>query len=360
MASNNVHIVTGMEAIINPENIKPGMTTFDLKKLEKSMIDGGLITNHVKEPQDKFYDDLADAAKKLGISFDDVPPTQSTPNINKYANINKYEELPSATMDAIDDTYHSTSSTHDLPTYNHSSRDNNSTHNHSSPRRVEEDDDDDDDEPVRNYVEPPNYGNSLQERTIEQQKRSHIDSIVGGSDMINNFSFEQEKKEDLKCAMLAEIDNLLDSLLEENVDLSRIPTVNSNSEYKEVESVLKMLRHKNDHTRYCVFAEELLIFGAYGLEELFDGKNVYLGRYSPDVTGWHNHLNVKIKRMKIDTSQVVSTVMSHYNIGPIARILLELIPNIVLYSKMRSQQHSEPGLFSQESMQADTQNIRNL
>jgi hypothetical protein len=121
-----------------------------------------------------------------------------------------------------------------------------------------------------------------------------------------------------------------------------------------------MLRHKNDHARYCSFAEEFLIFGAYALEELFDGKRKWFGRYQPDLTGWHNHVNVKIKRMQHDTSKIVSEVMQDYNIGSGARLLLELVPSMILYSKMRKQQHGEPGLFSDMSMADASRNLRSL
>ena len=127
-----------------------------------------------------------------------------------------------------------------------------------------------------------------------------------------------------------------------------------------------MLRHKNDHTRYCSFAEEFLLFGAYALEELFDGKRTFFSRYQPDLTGWHNHVNVKLKRMRHDTGQLVSAVMQDYNIGPGARVLLELIPSAVIYSKMRKQQYSQPSLtfsgnaFSDEEMRRAHQNLDNL
>jgi hypothetical protein len=194
---------------------------------------------------------------------------------------------------------------------------------------------------------------------MEQERREHIDTVMGNTDS-GGFSFEKEKREDVKCAMLAEIDSLMGSLVEEDIDLTRIPRVDRNSSYDEVEAVLKMLRHKNDHTRYCSFAEEFLLFGAYGLEELFDGKRTWFGRYQPDLTGWHNHVNIKLRRMRHDTGQLVNGVMQDYNIGPGARVLLELLPNMVLYSKMRKQQHHQPGIFNDDEMLRHQQNIRDL
>ena len=45
MFGGDVHIVTGMDAIVNPDNIKPGI---DLKELERQMINGGLIIPSVR------------------------------------------------------------------------------------------------------------------------------------------------------------------------------------------------------------------------------------------------------------------------------------------------------------------------
>ncbi len=71
-------------------------------------------------------------------------------------------------------------------------------------------------------------------------------------------------------------------------------------------------------------------------------------------------MNVKISRMRHDTSKIVSDVMQDYNIGPGARILLELIPSMVVYSKTRKQQYGEPGLFSDMMMRDASANVQNL
>jgi hypothetical protein len=40
MSNHDAYIVTGMDAIVNPDNIRPGI---DLKDLERKFISGGLI-----------------------------------------------------------------------------------------------------------------------------------------------------------------------------------------------------------------------------------------------------------------------------------------------------------------------------
>lgn len=388
MSVNDVYIVTGMDAIVNPENIKPGI---DLKELERKMISGGLIQQKVRDPQDRFNEELKAEAKKLGISFGEYskPTSRSNNNYsyNSGSTVTKLptipqqpQKMPNSSLPAVsldedyspenasdsDDEYEQEESDSDAENggsgeSQHVSRfasarsptpDNNYNGGSSGPS------------PQNRFSSyGPNgqdryrFGSELQFKTQEQERRAHIDSVIGDN---TNFSFETEKREDVKCAMLAEIDSLMSTLADEDIDLSRIPRVDRNSTYEEVDSVLKMLRHKNDHTRYCSFAEEFLLFGAYALEELFDGKRTWFGRYQPDLTGWHNHVNIKLRRMRHDTGQIVNGMMQDYNIGPGARIMLELVPNMVLYSRMRKQQHGEPGVFNEEEMLQVQNNIREL
>jgi hypothetical protein len=119
-----------------------------------------------------------------------------------------------------------------------------------------------------------------------------------------------------------------------------------------------MRRHKNDRTRYCSFAEEFVLFGAVALEELFDGKRTWFGHYQPDLTDWHNQVNVKLRRMRHDTSTLVSGVMNDYNIGPGARILLELVPNMFLHSRNRKRQAGASSLFSDSMMIEAAERLR--
>ncbi|QYB17593.1 hypothetical protein PV-S19_0229 [Pacmanvirus S19] len=363
--SDDAHIIKGMDAILNPNNIKPGI---DLRELEKKMISGGLIQQKVRDPVDRYNDELKEMAQKIGINFDEFTkaPAKSTKDITLDADLFKKS-----------DNYNSSSvkSNYNSPKYD-SPEESENEDEESENEGEESENEDEQSTPFTNLKSPTEtnrfsdtqrfkFGGDLQSRTYEQERREHIDSVMG-AEQNSNFSFEKEKREDVKCAMLSEITSMMSSLEGEDIDLSRIPRVDMNSSYEEVETVLKILRHKNDHTRYCSFAEEFLLFGAYALEELFDGKRTFLSRYQPDLTGWHNHVNVKLKRMQHDTGQIVSAVMQDYNIGPMARVLLELIPSAVIYSKMRKQQYSQPSLtfngnsFSDEEMRKANQNLNNL
>ena len=382
--SNDVHIITGMDAIINQDNVRSGI---DLKDLERRMISGGIIQQRTRDPTDKFNDELKDAAKRLGINFDDSIKSTTTKNA----------KLPMLSIDGPT-TRLSRSSPQPWsppprssppPPRSSPPQTRSSPPPRSSPPRDyvsdsdsdhgdyhgDDDDDGHDDDHYDDHDDVPvspvtfarvdetqsksSWGGDLQMRTMEQERRAHIESVMGRDANNVTFSLEKEKREDTKSSMLAEIDSLLSSLNDENVDLTRVPKVGQNSSYEEVEAVLRMLRHKQDHTRYCTFAEEFMLFGAYALEELFDGKRMWFGRYQPDLTGWHNHVNVKLRRMRHDTGQIVSGVMQEYNIGSGARVLLELLPSMVLYSKMKKSQFNSPDLFQDADMAAANTRLSN-
>lgn len=306
------YIITGMSSILNSENIKPGV---DLKDLERQMVNKGFITK-TDDPQDKLSKELNNTAKMLGINLSDDASDNNddgeTFNLNNVSN----------------DTF-ARKPTVQVPEQSWTSK-------LSSERK--------------------DY--SLDARTNEKERRHHIDSVMGD---MTGFSFEKEKQEDIKIAMLSEIDSLIFSLGEEDVDLSRIPQVTRHSSFEDVESVLKNLRHKNDHLRYCSFAEEFMMFTAHALEDLFDGKKTWFGKYKPDLTGWHNHVNVKLRRMRHDTGQLVSGIMSDYNVGPTARIMFELVPSMILYSRTRKTQYNKANVnFNDSDIDAAKERIRSF
>jgi hypothetical protein len=212
--------------------------------------------------------------------------------------------------------------------------------------------DDSDDE--RYIPKPTSQIGRLTEEQKKQKVLNHVLSDIGDS----KFSIDKEKEEDDKAIMLEQIDMLILNLKDEGIDVSRIPEVNSHSSIEEVENVHKILRLKNDRNRYCSFAEECILAGSHALEWVFDGEKEYLGK-KPDLRGWSATVNVKLRRMRFDTSTFVSDVMQGYNLGHCTRILLELIPSLFLYSKMKRRQHSD-NLISSEEMNNALDKIRDL
>lgn len=171
--------------------------------------------------------------------------------------------------------------------------------------------------------------------TQEETKQNKINQVL--RDIDDNeleFSIEKEKEEDDKSSLLEQIDMLKITLEDDGVDISGVPILNKQSTMKDVQSVYKILRLKNDRNRYCSFAEELILAGAYGLEYIFNGKKVWFGR-TPDLTDWSSTIKVKLRRMRYETSTFVQEIMQEYNMSAGMRLALELIPSMFLYSRNR-------------------------
>ena len=184
--------------------------------------------------------------------------------------------------------------------------------------------------PVASYRD-----NRLNEMTDEQVKQVKINKVLNGIDDKGlEFNIEKEKDEDDKASLFEQIDMLKITLEDEGIDISGVPNVDKNSSTRDVQNVYKILRLKNDRNRYCSFAEELILAGAYGLEYVFDGKKEWFGR-KPDLIGWPDTVKVKLRRMRYETSTFVQDVMQEYNMSSGVRLALELLPSMFLYSRNR-------------------------
>lgn len=195
-------------------------------------------------------------------------------------------------------------------------------------------------------------------KVTEEQKKQKILNHVLSEIEDPRFSVEKEKEEDDKAIILEQIDMLTTNLTDEGVDVSRIPKVDANSSLEEIRSIHKILRLKNDRNRYCSFAEECILAGSHSLEWLFDGEKNYMGR-KPDLRGWSATVNIKLRRMRYDTSTFVSDVMQDYDLGHGTRIMLELIPSLFLYSKMKKSQYAD-NLITSDQMNDAMDRIRSV
>lgn len=339
MSSHDAYIISDIAAIMNPDNMRQDI---DLADLEKQMIQGGLLVEQTRDPQARFDDELRNVAKTIGISFDDIvgdsDVSRSPSPERRRMSPERRRMSPPPERDR------------------------------SPPRRMS---------PERRRMSPPRReylpeystgyaspiirGGELHERTLEQQRREQIGRVMGNRDQ--TFSIESENRDDLKSAMLGEIETLKQTLLEEDGNtmwLEKLPYVDYKSDFDLVQSVMRQLRSKHDTTRAVSFAEEVFLFGAYSIEEVFNGERTYFGRYRPDMRGWHNHVNAKLRRMRCDTSQVVQEFIKNNPISPGMRIALELIPNGFIYSKRKKQQDNEPGLDYDDNVGQFSRNLRDL
>jgi hypothetical protein len=187
-------------------------------------------------------------------------------------------------------------------------------------------------QPIHNDPDLVHMSNEQMKQRVLQNALNSINTTPMTGE--EKFSLDAEKLSDKKNMLLEQINMLRTNLEDEGVKISDVQLVTTNNTFEEVESVYKQLRYRNDHARYCGFANEFAQMGAYGLEWAFDGDKRYFG-IKPDLTGWGATLNIKMRRLSYETSSLVSEGMRSYNMGNFSRLCLELIPSMVLHSKMR-------------------------
>lgn len=380
MTDNN--ILSGMSEIINESQVNKGY-----KDIEEKMIKNGIISRP-KDPNEAFKRDIQDVFKNLNIEYpntdceiiesDKSEPSQyqsDLPNNEISGLITPTDKPRNSYFNDIKNTYTPEKYNNynkQIPTPNESDNKYNrqlqTYDSYKSKPQIPETEYDmadvaSNDESIEKTINYPtrktlSYDpDDIRSRTEEQEYQTHISDAI--KDSSNNrilFNVEEERQEDLKTNMLAEIDFYHDTLEDDGYDLTRIPKVDTESSYEEVENVHKTLRLKNDRNRYCTFAEEFILLGAYLLEDVFDGKRVWFGR-RPDMSGWNNHVRTKLHRMRYDTSKVVSDVMSDHNISSGWRIMMELVPNAIMYSREKKNKSNEPSL---DDMNAHMTSIRDF
>ena len=196
---------------------------------------------------------------------------------------------------------------------------------------------------------PIPHNTRSQNITNEQEQRRHINDVLNNirKERRTTFGVERERVQDAKASKLEQISQLRLALEEEGVDCSSVSNPILDSSMEEIDSVLNILRLKNDRNRYSSLAEEVMLGLAEAVETVFDGtRPIPLLGWKPDYTGYHNTVNVKLHRMRFETSQIVSNIIEKYNIGPTARIVMELLPSFFLYPRQMKKQKGSPGLFS--------------
>lgn len=160
-------------------------------------------------------------------------------------------------------------------------------------------------------------------------------------DDVINFTLEKDQQDELRALRLDQIAAMRESLLDDGIDCSKIPEVTSDSDDVLIESVHRLLNIRSDRAKYSTFAEEFILTGVMGLETLFDGQNIYFGKYRPDLTGWNQSVLAKIKKVRPEMGALVGSVMREYQISPWFRIMFELVPSALLHMRLQAQKNTK-------------------
>lgn len=328
-------VLTALHTLVNPETVD---VKLDLEDIEKQLIGNTLPQEEeVLDPGEAFKSMMQEFSKNIELDmggelstdiFDDEANVESDP-----FSISQIDEPPKTNFKPeIADMKIG---------YNHPLRD-------ESRYPVYE--------PPKQYNMPTELSRMTEERK-DQQQIDYVLQKMGSGDNSMSSSFEAEREKEEKIRMLDAIDAIKGEMKHEKIDISSVPPVTIDNSYSEISNTLRILTFKYDRKRYSSLAEDVIMAGAYGAEWVFDGNRKF-GPYSPDLTDWHSTVRVKLRRMRFETSTIVSDIMNEYQIGPLWRILLELIPSAFLHSRMRS--NRQHGMPTDEEMQQALANIRDF
>jgi len=349
--------IVGISELVNVRHCKVDLNRDEIEK--------SLLKNTTFKPvsQNDFNVTLSDISKEMGIDFDDnLIETKSTNNMsNNMSNNNGGWNKPSPLIQNLPNFSKPT-----LPSFNSLNPSNQSSFNlnqkpllpiPSSTINVGKEDEDEseelDDESEESEeqgidMKSTDYAPSMKYQTEEQRRKSHINHVIGNMDDGEDFNFDKEKEEDDRNVLLEKIHTLFGSLKKnKNVHLKGIKMPKGDEPIETLRNLNKLLQRKHDRVRFSSVFEEVAGLSARGLEGIFNGERRIAG-YAPDLRGWHHTVNIKLRGMKYETSQVVSDIFQNYNINPIWRILIELIPSMFLYSSQKKEQN-DMGIGSESS-----------
>lgn len=199
---------------------------------------------------------------------------------------------------------------------------------------------DDDDNEFFSTQQNPIIDNSINE---ERKKYENVNNVMNeirqdGFDQKAitervHYDLQKHLEEDNKCRKIDEISELRTILTDEGVDLKSIPEVNMGSTDDEINIVHRVLRIKNDRSRYVSLSDELFLMFGFTLEHIFDGKTSYMG-FKPDYTGYTREvLQNRLHRIRYDSSQIISEFVEGYGMGRKSKIAFELIPSLFTYGR---------------------------
>ena len=149
---------------------------------------------------------------------------------------------------------------------------------------------------------------------------------------LNKYSSQIDTKiEEEKEMLIIDIEEMLDELTLEQINISRIPEITDNMPVEVLRRIYKRVKRKYDRHRCEDLGKNICIAFVRGLERICNGKNKMFGLY-PDLTGWHRTVRAKLSKLKYEQSTIVTNAMEKYKVGPLTRLMMELVPSAAIYS----------------------------
>lgn len=355
-------LLTGLDKLINPQNIRPGV---NYEEIARSLSVGSKVKKEDISTETK--NELDDLARKLDLSFAtprETPRAYRSPAQPARDESTPMYQSPGATPIHRSPYQNNAGST---PAYNSAALPPQSRYGTPIDEELPEEQPFADFDYTQQSPKQPTPirrpRTEFQQLTEEDERHRQVEEVVNSmSKSGNNYmSLEKARRDDEKITLLDDIDLLWKSIEQDDARLlhgMEKPTLQD--DYETIFNIHKRLQMKNDRNKFSGIADEGILMLAQFAGTVFDGKKVYFGKYSPDLVGWEEEVRVKNRRYKHDTSTIVGNFFRKYNLGSGLRILLELIPNAIIFSNRKKNNRGKSGIASDMDISSAFNNIRNL
>lgn len=135
--------------------------------------------------------------------------------------------------------------------------------------------------------------------------------------------------------------------------------VSRESSLRELRDVFMILVQINNQVKNHQMFEAVAMGGAKVLENIFNGQREILGT-KINLKGWSNTLSVKLRHLQYETSEFIKQSTSSSQISPGARIAMELVSSLVLYSIYPKKESSDPDRPEEELQNEYNNAMRDL
>lgn len=268
------------------------------------------------------------------------------------------EEKPKSITDEMDDLlerFNSTESTNSS-SYNNTEEDNEIDFDIEDLQKPQQ--------PQPRFNKPQQSDPYMDYITEEQKKQKTMQlamsRITGTTDEDPEFTDEidKEEEEEEKAVLLEKIYYLRSLLEEDNERVDNIPTVTSDAPLSQIKAVARMYESRNKRKRTASIFEDLFNVACMAMEYFFDGEKDYFG-VKPDMRGYSQTANMKLRRMQNETSTLVTNFTTNNGISPLGMIALELVPSAIYYSSRNKSNYNLTQKVSQDEFDASIASFAN-
>jgi len=178
-------------------------------------------------------------------------------------------------------------------------------------------------------------------RSAWTDQQRHVDDVIHSLRSERTTATDQSGafERESKMSKLEQISSLMNTLQEEGIGTNDVIAPTLGSSMSEIDDVLAVLILKNERNRMSTITEEFIGGAAEFLSTVLDGKTpIPVLGWCPDYTGYHSVVQVKLYRMRHETSQIVGNFLHGSTMSPGLRILMELMPSLLLYPRQNQRE----------------------